>query len=88
MARFRYISKQQTYFAIFREFYFHETSHMLSFAKIRPSQKFPDIQYIFFSFEQIPPKMTLIKLNLIALTLSILVTPKCALCQTIKSPVT
>ena len=25
--------------------YFHETSHMQSFAKIKPSRKFPNLQY-------------------------------------------
>ena len=28
-------------------FYFHETSHMRSFAKIKPSQKFPNLQYTY-----------------------------------------
>ena len=29
-------------------FYFHETSHMRSFAKIRPSREFPNLQYSIF----------------------------------------
>ena len=37
--------KWQSDFAISRGFYFHETSHMRSFAKIKPSQKFPNYQY-------------------------------------------
>ena len=46
-AWFTYISKQQSDFAISRGFYFHETSHMhmWSFAKIKPSRKFPNLQY-------------------------------------------
>ena len=59
-----YISKQLEWFyhlSIFlgfyfhetlhmRGFYFHETSHMhmLSFMKIKPSRKFPNLQYIIF----------------------------------------
>ena len=35
-----YINKRQSDFAISREFYFHETSHMQSFAKIKSSRKF------------------------------------------------
>ena len=30
-----------------RGFYFHETSHIRSFAKIKPSLKFPNLQYIY-----------------------------------------
>ena len=33
-------------FAISRGFDFHETSHMRSFAKIKPSRKFTNLQYI------------------------------------------
>ena len=29
-----------------RGFYFHETSHMRSFAKIKSSRKFPNLQYV------------------------------------------
>ena len=43
--RFTYINKRQSDFAISREFYFHEISHMRSFAKIKPSRKFPNLQY-------------------------------------------
>ena len=35
------LSKQHSDFGILWGFYFHETSHMRSFAKIKPSQKFP-----------------------------------------------
>ena len=28
-------------------FYFHETSHMRSFAKIKPSRKFTNLQYVY-----------------------------------------
>ena len=35
-----YISNQHNYFAKSRGFYFHETSHMRSFVKIKPSRKF------------------------------------------------
>ena len=35
-------------FAISRGFYFHETSHMRSFAKIKPSGKQPNLQYCEF----------------------------------------
>ena len=41
-----YISKQQSDFGISREFYFHETSHMQSFMKIKPLRKFPNLQYV------------------------------------------
>ena len=34
---FTYISKGQSYFAIWGGFYFHETSHMRSFTKRKPS---------------------------------------------------
>ena len=44
-ARFTYISKRQSDFAISRGFYFHETSHMRSFEKINSSRKFPNLQY-------------------------------------------
>ena len=39
------ISVVDSDFAISRGFYFHETSHMRSFAKIKPSRKFPNLQY-------------------------------------------
>ena len=42
---FTYINKRQSDFAISRGFYFHETSHMQSFAKIKSSRKFPNLQY-------------------------------------------
>ena len=45
-ARFTYINKRQSDFAISRGFYFHETSHMRSFAKIKSSRKFPNLQYM------------------------------------------
>ena len=45
MARFTYINKRQSDFAISREFYFHETSHMRNFLKIKSSRKFPNLQY-------------------------------------------
>ena len=44
-AGFTYINKGQSDFAILQGFYFHETSHMRSFAKIKSSQKFPNLQY-------------------------------------------
>ena len=44
-ARFTYINKQQSDFAILRGIYFRETWHMRSFAKIKSSQKFPNLQY-------------------------------------------
>ena len=43
---FIYISKRQSNFAIWRGFYFHETSHMRIFAEIKFSRKFPNLQYI------------------------------------------
>ena len=43
---FTYINKRQSDFAISRGFYFHETSHMRSFAKIKSSRKFPNLQYV------------------------------------------
>ena len=38
------ISKRQCDFTISRGSYFHETLHMRSFAKIKPSRKFPNLQ--------------------------------------------
>ena len=38
-ARYMYISKGQSDFVISRGFYFHETSHMQTFVKIKPSRK-------------------------------------------------
>ena len=35
--------KQQGDFGISRGFYFHETSHMQSFVKIKPLRKFPNL---------------------------------------------
>ena len=43
-ARFTYINKGQSDFAISQGFYFHETSQMRSFAKIKSSQKFTVMQ--------------------------------------------
>ena len=40
------VNKRQSDSAISRGFYFHETSHMRSFAKFKPSRKFPNLQYI------------------------------------------
>ena len=40
-----YISKRQSDLAILREFCFRETSHMGSFAKIKSSRKFLNLQY-------------------------------------------
>ena len=40
------ISIKDSDFAISRGFYFHETSHMRSFAKIKWSQKFLNLQYL------------------------------------------
>ena len=37
-----HISKRQSDFGLSRGLYFHETSHMRSFAKIKPSRKFPN----------------------------------------------
>ena len=48
-AWFNYISSRQSDFAILRGFYFHETSHMRSFGKIKPSRKFPNLQYSFLN---------------------------------------
>ena len=31
------------------DFFFHETSHMRSFVKIKSSQKFPNLQYTYYS---------------------------------------
>ena len=45
-ARLNYINKRQSDFDISRGFYFHETSHMRSFAKIKSSRKFPNLQDI------------------------------------------
>ena len=45
-AWFNYISIGESNFAIFRGFHFHETSQMRSFAKIKPSRKFPNLQYL------------------------------------------
>ena len=42
-ALFTYISKRHEGFAISRGFHFRETSHMQSFAKIKPSRKFPHL---------------------------------------------
>ena len=36
----------QSYFAIARGFYCHESSHMQSFMKIKSSRKFPHLQYL------------------------------------------
>ena len=41
-----YINKRQSDFAISRGLYFHETSH--SFAKIKSSRTFPNLQYCVF----------------------------------------
>ena len=41
-----YICKRQSDFAISRWGYFHKTSPLQSFAKIKPSQKFPNLQYL------------------------------------------
>ena len=49
-AWFTYISKRQRDLIISRGFYFHETSHMRSFAKIKPSRKFLNLQYIYIYF--------------------------------------
>ena len=38
------ISVNNSDFAISVGFYFHETLHMQSFTKIKPSQKFPNLQ--------------------------------------------
>ena len=46
MARLTYINKQQSAFAISRGFYFHETLQMRSFAKIKSSRKFLNVQYL------------------------------------------
>ena len=43
-ARFTYINKIQSDFAISRGFNFHEASHMQSFAKIKSSRKFLNLQ--------------------------------------------
>ena len=42
----RFIRKRKSDFAISREFYFHEASHLRSFAKIKPLRKFPNLQYL------------------------------------------
>ena len=39
------ISINDSDFAISRGFYFHETSHLQSFMKIKSSRKFPNLQY-------------------------------------------
>ena len=39
-----YEELMRVHFPISRGFYFHETLHMRSFAKIKPSQKFPNLQ--------------------------------------------
>ena len=44
--RFTYIIKQKSNSAILQGFYFHKTSHMQSFAKIKASRKLPNLQYI------------------------------------------
>ena len=44
-ARFTHINKPYSDFAISRGFYFHETSHMRSFAKMKSSRKFPILKY-------------------------------------------
>ena len=38
-----YNSKQQSDFAILREFYFHEILHVGSFAKVKPSRNLPNL---------------------------------------------
>ena len=45
MARFTYISERRSDLAILRESYFHETLHVRSFLKIKPSMKFLNLQY-------------------------------------------
>ena len=45
-ARFTYINKQKSDSAISQGFYFHKTSHMRSFPKIKSSRKFPYLQYL------------------------------------------
>ena len=47
---FTYISNRQSDIANSRGFDFHETSHMRSFAKIKHSRKFPNLQYFVWSF--------------------------------------
>ena len=42
-ACFTFISKRQINFAFSQGFYFHETSLMQSFAKIKPSRKFSNL---------------------------------------------
>ena len=44
-ARFTYINKRQSDFAISQGFYFHETSHREVSRKIKSSGKFPNLQY-------------------------------------------
>ena len=44
-ARFTYINKRQSDFAILRGFYFRETSHMQNFVKKKSSPKFSNLQY-------------------------------------------
>ena len=45
MTGFTYISKRQSDFVILRGFYFHKTSKIRSFAKIKPLRKFLNLQY-------------------------------------------
>ena len=76
-AWFSHINKGQSYHAISRGFYFHETSHMQSFAKIKPSHKFPNLQHA-ISFNQ--------QINLLEVTMKLwLKTSQCLVYTFIKS---
>ena len=44
------INYQHHLFDILRWFYFHKTSHLQRFAKIKPSREFPSLQYIIFGY--------------------------------------
>ena len=53
-ACFTIISRRQRDFAISRGFYFHETSQMRSFAKLKLSRKFPNLQYSWYLLTEVP----------------------------------
>ena len=50
------LSKCQSNFAMSQGFYFQETSHLRSYAKIKPSQKFPNLLCHFFKLCSKPLK--------------------------------
>ena len=62
-AWFTYIHERQSKFSNSWGFYFHGTSHMRSFAKIKPSRKIPNLQCWLFTVPFYNPTKRLILYN-------------------------